>query len=61
MIVRVIDGATRGELSSMDDTMLSYTAWSTDDLVPPDRAIVRVVRACGILEIWTVPGEGERW
>lgn len=61
MIVRVIDGATRGELSSMDDTMLSYTAWSTDDLVPPDRAIVRVVRACGILEIWTVPGEGARW
>lgn len=61
MIVRVIDEATRGELSSMNDMMLSYTAWSTDDLVPPGRAIVRVMRACGILEIWTAPKEGERW
>ena len=61
MIVRVIDEGTGGELSSMNDMMLSYTAWSTDDLVPSGRSIVRVVRACGILEIWTVPGEVERW
>ena len=61
MIVRVIDEGTGGELSSMNDMLLSYTAWSTDDLVPPDRAIVRVVRSCGVLEIRTVPKGGARW